>query len=110
MTSQKIASISEDATPVRKRMSIIALFFMFYVGVTQQKQILGNIFTGPSQGPSVSVGRPAAIREVRNDLIKSDPLIPPTKMKTVLSIVCLDHYANALFVHLMACFASLSVG
>lgn len=42
VTSQKIASISEDATPVRKRMSIIALFFMFYVGVTQQKQILGS--------------------------------------------------------------------
>lgn len=42
VTSQKIASVSEDATPVRKRMSIIALFFMFYVGVTQQKQILGS--------------------------------------------------------------------
>lgn len=42
VTSQKIASINEDATPVRKRMSIIALFFMFYVGVTQQKQILGS--------------------------------------------------------------------
>lgn len=69
-----------------------------------------HTFTGPSQGPSVSVGRPAAVGEVRNDLIKSDPLIPPTKMKTFLSIVCLDHYANALFVHLMACFASLSVG